>query len=36
VATQRAPGTLEVAFAMVSIGLVIADLVLALRERFGR
>lgn len=36
VATDRSPATLEVAFAMVSIGLVIADLVLALRERFGR
>jgi hypothetical protein len=36
VATARAPGTLEVAFAMVSIGLVIADLVLAVRERIGR
>jgi hypothetical protein len=34
--TDPAAGNLEVAFAMVSIGLVIADLILAVRERFGR
>jgi hypothetical protein len=34
--TDPAAGSLEVAFAMVSIGLVIADLILAIRERFDR
>jgi hypothetical protein len=34
--TDPAAGSLAVAFAMVSIGLVIADLILAVRERFGR
>jgi hypothetical protein len=35
-ATDPAAGGLQVAFALVSIGLVVADLILALRERFGR
>jgi hypothetical protein len=35
-ATDPAAGGVQVAFAMISIALVIADLILALRERFGR
>lgn len=34
--TDPAPGGLQVAFGMVSIALVVADLILAVRERFGR
>jgi hypothetical protein len=34
--TDPAAGGVQMAFAMISIGLVIADLILALRERFGR
>jgi hypothetical protein len=35
-ATAPTAGAVQVAFAMVSIGLVVADLFLAVRERFGR